>query len=185
MRVACALSWAILSGSALAAPASAEPVRNAAAPPAAPPAAAAPEPQRTTATFEDWTLRCLRPDRSPSLCEVNQTVANQNRQPIAQTAFGHPPGDPMRFTALLPPNILIGAAPRLVAPDFSVDMTWRRCLSNGCVADAPVTDAQLKRFRDLKDSARIVYQDASGRELSVPFSPKGLSAALDALAKEP
>ena len=195
MRVALAASLTLLTAAAVA-----EPIRGAAAPPAptvpepprtqtaAPQTPQTPEPQRTTATFEDWTLRCVRPERSPAICEVSQTVSNQNQQPVAQTAIGRPVGtaDSMRLTVLVPTNILIATAPRLVTgPAPAVEMGWRRCLSNGCVADAQVSDQQVKQLRELKETGHILYQDAAGREMSMPFSPKGLPAALDALAKEP
>ncbi len=179
MRAAAVVGLALLTS-----PVAAEPIRGAAAPvgPTVPP------PQQTTATFEDWTLRCVRPERAAAICEVSQTVSNQSQQPVAQTALGRTPGtsEPMRLTVLVPTNISMATAPRLVAAgDLAVDLGWRRCLSNGCVADAMLSEAQVLTLRALKEKGRVVYQDASGREMDMPFSPKGLPAALDALAKEP
>jgi invasion protein IalB len=131
----------------------------AAAPPAAatPPAGAAvaPSPSRTTASFGDWTLRCDRqadatpPKRS---CELGLTVQHSGDQSVlAQVAVGRPAaGEPLRFTAVLPANISVGTAPRLLvdAKDAgAVDLAWVRCLPGGCIATAGVSDDLLRKLK--------------------------------------
>jgi invasion protein IalB len=158
-------------------------------PPAAPPPPPPPplvEPHRTTADFGDWTLRCERPEGRPAVCEVAQNMLS-GAQPIAQLAIGRPAaGEPLRLTLLLPSNITLSASPR-VSADASVptlELTWLRCLPVGCLADRAVDDAALARLRAQAEPGRITYLDGSGREVILPFSPRGLAGALDALARQ-
>ncbi|WP_376090082.1 invasion associated locus B family protein [Roseomonas sp. CCTCC AB2023176] len=177
----------VLTGGAWAQPASrpgSPPARPTQAPAEAPPAAGANEPERTTASFGDWILRCERPAGGQALCEAAQIVS-ANNQAVAQFAFARPGrGEPLRLTVLVPHNVGFGAAPRLAAPDGTsvppVELAWRRCLPVGCLADAPAGDA-VARLRTRTEQMRLTFQDGAGREIALPFSPRGLSAALDAL----
>lgn len=168
---------------------------NAARAQAAAPAAAAPAPapvpavpQQTTASFADWTLRCTRTTAAAKLCEVVQTITAQERT-VAQIAFGRvEKGQPLHLSVLVPPSVTFTAAPALAtmrdgdAP--MVELAWRRCLPGGCLAEAIVSDEALRRIRGTMDPARITFADGSGRVATLPFSPKGLPQALDALGKE-
>lgn len=159
-------------------------------PPAAPPAAPpAPAPDRTTASFGDWVLRCDRlPDVTPPrrVCELGQTVQRQgDAGPQAQVAVGRIlPTDPFRLTLLLPINVAFEKAPRLTGDQASLDLTWARCLPSGCFANAVVPDDLLSRLRAIKDAGRIEYRDGSGRDVALPISFRGFGEAFDALAVE-
>lgn len=170
----------------------AQPASPAPAPAPAPapqPAANPPnEPQRTTATFGDWTLRCVRPERAAPACEVTQTLVERS-QPFAQIALGSPGrGEGLRLTILVPVNVTVTAEPRLVGtenqPAGPLALAWRRCVPVGCLADAAINDDLVRLLRNRTENARIVFQDAAGRETSLPFGPRGLGQAMDALAKE-
>lgn len=187
-RIALVLTLAALCGSACPAFAQQRPRAPAPAPtPVKPAAPAAPaEPQRTTATFADWTMRCVRPEGSPAACEITQTIYDKS-QPVAQTAIGRPSKtEPLRLTILVPSNILLTAGPKFQPGEgeASLDLTWRRCLPAGCLADVTLTEDELKKLRARTDNGRIVFQDGAGRDTVIPFAPKGLAPALDALAKE-
>ena len=107
---------------------------------------------------------------------------------MAQIAFGRPGrGQPMQVTLLVPPNIVPSVPASLTGPrdaEPPLELIWRRCLPAGCVADAPVPDDTLGRLRNWTDAGRVTFQDGAGRPAALPFSPRGLSQALDALAKE-
>jgi invasion protein IalB len=171
---------------------------SAQAPPAKPataaPAAsqpASPDPAQTTATYGDWVLRCVRagdkPD-GPRACEVVQTVVLQGQQqPVAQVAVGYDKAD-LRLTLLVPPAISFSRGPVLgvagaATPHF--DLTWRRCLPNGCFGDVQVGPDLLKLLRSRTEPMQLTFKDAGERDAALPFSLRGLVPALDALAKEP
>lgn len=203
VSLACAL--------ALAQPAPAQPARpRAGAPaPAATPApasttAATPlleptpaAPQQTTATFEDWTLRCTRPPPAPGttpgatppqqFCELVQTVTSGDKT-VAQIALGRAgKGQPLLMTVLAPVSVSFGRPVSLVtakdADAATLDLPWRRCVPGGCLADAPVPDELIRRIQAWTEPARIAYADAGGRAIALPFSARGLPLALGALAK--
>jgi invasion protein IalB len=169
-----------------AAPAPATPAPAAAAPAA--PAAATSDPAQTTATYGDWVLRCVRPENSPRVCEVVQSMVVQGQQqPVAQVAVGYDKAD-LRFTMLVPPAISLSRAPFLGIPGATqphYDLTWRRCLPNGCFADVQVGAEMQKLLRSRNDPMQIEFKDAGERDVKLPLSLRGLVAALDALAKEP
>lgn len=207
LSMALALSLALSLG---AAPhgASAQPARPAPARPApaatpqaaGTPAAVPAAPQQTTAVFADWVLRCTRldaaapatPSAAPAplkVCEVVQGIQRDDK-PVAQIALGHPgKGTPLQLTVLVPSNVAFGAGPVLLpgkegeaAP--MAELAWRRCLPAGCLADVALSDEALRLLRGWTDAGRIAFQDGTGRTAVMPFSPRGLPQALDALAKE-
>lgn len=65
-----------------------------------------------------------------------------------------------------------------------MDLTWRRCLPGGCLADGAVSEDALRRVRGWTEPARVTFADGTGRIVALPFSPRGLTQALDALAKD-
>ncbi len=159
-------------------------------PPAAPPAASpAPAPDRTTASFGDWVLRCdRRPDVTPPqrFCELGQTVQRQgDAGPQAQIALGRVlPGDPLRLTLLLPINVGLEKAPKLSGDQVSLDLAWARCLPSGCFANAAVPGDLLARLRSVKDAGRVEYRDGTGRDVTLPISFRGFDEAYEALRIE-
>jgi invasion protein IalB len=161
-----------------------------AVPPPTPPAA--PAPDRTTASFGDWVLRCdRRTDLTPPqrFCELGQTVQRQGDTGAqAQFALGRLVAtDPMRFTLVLPINIGFQPAPKLVVegPDaLSLDLGWVRCLPSGCFANAAVSDDMLRKMRAQKGAGRLDYHDGATRDVVLPISFKGFSEAFDALTTE-
>jgi invasion protein IalB len=170
----------------------AQPAKPAAAQPAATAAPAAPvaaDPQRTTATFGDWLVRCEQPAAGPKQCDVALIITNAQAQPVAQVAIGHSARtEPMRIMLQVPISVTLGVEPRLVGRDPEkgalVDLTWRRCLPGGCIADAVLREDGVAKLRGLTEAHRLVFQDGAGRETTLPFSPKGLPQALDALVRE-
>lgn len=110
-------------------------------------------------------------------------------KPVAQVALGRPAkGQALQLTVLVPPSVSFatGAAlqPAREAEGAALELTWRRCLPAGCIADATLNDDAVRRLRGLSEAARITFADGAGRMAALPFSPRGLPQALDALAKE-
>jgi invasion protein IalB len=195
LAATCGLGLVVLVSSAMAQtapkPAAAAPPAAASPPAATPPAAAvAAAPSRTTASFGDWTLRCDRvadatpPKRS---CELGLTVQHAGDQSVlAQVAVGRPAaGEPLRFTAVLPANISVGTAPKLIIEGKdAVDVAWVRCLPGGCIATAGVSDDLLRKLKAAAVAGQLEYRDAAGREIKLPISWRGFGEAFEALGKE-
>jgi invasion protein IalB len=157
------------------------PKQAAPAAPAAPPVSSVPE--RTTASFGDWILRCEggAPKR---LCEVALILTAQGQTgPIAQVAVGKGV-----TTVVLPHNVSLLAKPRIVfakASDAPVELTWQRCTPGACFASATLSTEAAKLIGAQSEAGKIVYKTAAEQEIALPLSFRGLSQALDALAKEP
>jgi invasion protein IalB len=121
------------------------------------------------------------------VCEIAQVLSAQG-QPVAQIVMGRPArGEPLQLTILVPTSVTLGQQPRLGGPGKdspAIDLAWRRCLPGGCLAAASMSDDVAKQLRARTDATRIVYLDGSGKEAALPFSPKGLVQALDALTRE-
>jgi invasion protein IalB len=149
------------------------------------------EPQNTSATYGDWILRCSRGtqgDKEVRVCEVMLPFQLQGQQgPFAQLAIGRiGPKDPMRATFVITPNVSFPSNVKLTVDDKdtqAIDLNWSTCVAAVCRAEGDFKDDQLKRWKALTNPARLQFKDASGRELTIPVSTRGLSQALDALAK--
>lgn len=163
-----------------------------AAPAAAAPAPGSPAPERVTATFGDWLMRCETraagaPNGAGRDCEVLQSLQDQRGQPVAQFAFGRVARNaPMRVVILIPANITVAAPMRLNLNDGGqpLPITLRACGPRGCIADAELSAATVTRIRGREAPGRLEYRDASNAEVALPFSPRGFGQALDALARE-
>jgi invasion protein IalB len=149
------------------------------------------DPAQTTASYGDWTLRCVRTGdngQGPRVCELVQGVIVQGQQqPVAQLAIGYDKAD-LRFTLLVPPAISLSKTPAVTPPaggSPQYDLAWRRCLPQGCFADAMLTAEMLKGLRVRTEPLQVSYKDALERDTVLPVSVRGITAALDALAKEP
>ncbi len=151
------------------------------------------EPNSTSASFGDWVMRCQRLGTGAETlrtCEVAQQIHAQEQQsPVAELAIGRiKKSDPMRLTFVLPVNITFSNPPSFSASGEQqepLDLGWRKCLPGGCFADAPLKDDMLQRWKKLTNGGRIIWKDASGRDLAVTLSFRGLAQALDAMGKEP
>lgn len=162
-------------------------------PPAKPPAQpVSSEPETTTASYGVWTLRCTHRqvgDTHQRFCEVEQGVVPQGQQnPIAQIGVGRlSPKDDLRITLVLPNNITFQTAPKIIANDKDpgVELTWRRCVPGGCIADAIFTEDTLRAWHAVAaDTGRLLFTNAAGQNVAVEFSFRGFGQAMDAFAKE-
>ena len=141
--------------------------------PAKPAAAANTDPNSTSASYGDWVMRCLRPTGASAMtCEVAQTIQITQQGPIAQIGIGRAAkGDPLRFTVLLPSNVTFPSVVKVYDEEKSpkpLELSWKRCLPLGCVADGTPAEDQLKAFRSRAEPGKIEFVDAIGRTVQNP-----------------
>ena len=195
-RYAYILMVAVAIGS-FAGPLASQPARppaQATAPqPATSPPTAAPvsqDPDRTTAAFGDWLLRCERLASGQRECDVIQTLALQGQaQPIALIAVSRPTrGQPLQMSVQVPVGTNLTNALRLTGNGrdaLLVELPWQRCIPAGCFAETQLRDeAVLRRLRATTETGRIEFRDGANQEIQWPFSFRGLGAALDALMRD-
>ena len=165
------------------------------APPAAPQAqAAAPadqNPQRTTATYGDWVVRCeTTPGPPPQKnCDMEQLAQVQGQaQPISRVAIPLPPkGEPPKLFVQLPINVSFAAPLKITADakDAGISTPFRRCVPAGCFAEIELKDDLQKKFRAAAaEPGKIVFKDAADRDVAIPLSFKGFAQAFEALLKQ-
>lgn len=157
--------------------------------PATPPVSA--EPKTTTATYGDWTLRCetAAGEKPRHLCEVIQTMQVQGQQaPVAQVAFGRPEGTTeLHLIAVLPVNVVFPSTVRIGVDEKDprpMELQWRRCMPGGCFADVAANEEAIGRWRTATAPGRLQFRDATGRDVALPVSFRGLAQALDGLGKQ-
>lgn len=184
VAVVCAASLPVLAQTPKSAPKD-----GSAGKPAAAPVPAAPE--RTTASFGDWVLRCESvATQSRRVCEAAHLIVAQGQTaPVAQVAIGRAaPNEDERLTIVVPPNIAIGIKPRIMMAKASatpIELAWQRCLPGACFASATVSSALIGELAAQAEPGRIMYKSAADRDAELPLSFRGLSQAMAALAKEP
>ncbi|WP_206931491.1 invasion associated locus B family protein [Roseococcus thiosulfatophilus] len=185
----------LLTLAMLAAPMAALAQSRPAAPQAAPPAAA---PDRTSAAYGDWTLRCetTRPAGQPAqrLCEIALTFTDARNQPVAQMVMGRTArAEPMRVILQVPIEARVEEAARLqadpaAAAGEALSLPFKLCsvARGGCFAEAELpNDAVLRRLRARGDApGRVTFRDSAGRDIHLTMSLRGFGAALDALGRE-
>jgi invasion protein IalB len=156
-------------------------------------AAQAQPPQRTTATYEDWTVRCetvtppggAAPIKSCEL--VQSTTAQGQPNPITQVAIGRSSKtEPLRIVFQVPVNVWLPTGVKLVYDEKEPGLaaTFKRCAPVGCFADADLKDDMLRKLRARTTPGHFEFKDAIQRDAKIPVSFKGFGQAMDALAKE-
>ncbi|MFY9657714.1 MAG: invasion associated locus B family protein [Methylocystis sp.] len=150
-----------------------------------------PSTQTTSATFGDWTLRCQTTPapQSRRSCEIVQNVMIQNQTaPFAMIAFGKPtPDDSLHVTVVVPVNVTFPSSVRIALDEKDpqpAELSWARCLPAGCFASAVPKEEGLKKWRTTAGPGRVTFKSASGQDVAMQISFRGLPQALDALAKE-
>lgn len=175
------LPWRLMSPACVLAMGLACPVAQAQAP--AEPAG----PSSTTATYGDWTVRCVPPPQDPAgakVCEVTQAIRVEDRPGImAQVAFGAWPKDaPLRVVVQLPNGVFLPPGVRLLPQEGAttgVDLAYSTCLQ-GCFADAEVGPDMLATLTGATGPARLEFVNNARSRVALQVSLDGLKAALDA-----
>lgn len=148
------------------------------------------QPQRTTATYEDWTLRCdLKPGPPPQkTCQISQSARLQSQaNPVTQIAIGRvAKGQALKMVVQVPINVWLPAGVKAVFDDKEpgLDMTFKRCTPSGCLADLDIGDDVITKLRNATANGKLQFKDGTQKDVAVPISFKGFGQAFDALSKE-
>ena len=144
--------------------------------------------ERTTATYDDWTLQCEVQSGPPQQrsCGIWQIAQMQGR-PFSRVEIGRPvQNQPLRLVAQVPVNVSLRAGVRLQTGDADPGLVvaFNRCMTAGCFAEFDLSQDTLKKFRRASAGAKLTFKNAAGQEVGVPISFKGFSSAFDALVKQ-
>ncbi len=148
-------------------------------------------PQRTTASYGDWVVRCETTPGPPlqKNCDMEQLAQVQGQaQPISRVAIPLPPkGEGPKLFVQLPINVSFAAPLKITtdAKDAGISTPFRRCVPAGCFAEVELKDDLQKKFRAAStEPGKIVFKDAADRDVTIPLSLKGFAQAFEALLKQ-
>lgn len=147
-------------------------------------------PQRTTASYDDWTLRCETREGTPAQksCEIVQIVQMQGQAvPLAQIAIGRAAmGDPLKIVFQVPISVWLPDGVRLVYDSKEPPLAgiFKRCVPAACFSDIDLKDDIVKKLRSRTEQGRLEFKDGAQRDVAIPVSFKGFGQAFDAMSKE-
>jgi invasion protein IalB len=154
------------------------------------PAATDQNPQRTTASYGDWVVRCetLAGPPPQKNCDMEQLAQVQGQaNPISRVAIPLPQkGEPPKLFIQLPINVSFSAPIKVTTNDKDAGITtpFRRCVPAGCFAEIELKDDLQKKFRGSTEAGKITFKDAADRDVAIPLSFKGFAQAFEALFKQ-
>ena len=150
------------------------------------PAAPASQPEMTTATYQDWLMRCASPAGKPKVCEVTQTIQMEGQTgAVAVLAVGKvEAGDPLRLTIQLAAGVWLPAGVKVQYNEKSapIELEFKRCLQ-GCFAEIELDKALEQGLRTTSGPGSLTFESGARKPVTLQISFKGFSAALDASLK--
>jgi invasion protein IalB len=143
-------------------------------------------PQRTTATYDDWIVRCeLSSDAK--VCDMMQSTQLKGQaQPVTQIAIGRQAKNgPLKIVFQIPVNVWLPAGVKLATEDKQDDVaaSYSRCTPAGCFAETDIKESVIKKLRGLTTNGKLQFKNASEQDVAVPVSFKGFGDAFDALQR--
>jgi invasion protein IalB len=153
-------------------------------PQTAPPAVG---PQRTSATYGDWVVRCEIPEgQTQKTCDMEQ-LAQMQGQTISRIAIPLPiKGQEAKLIIQLPVNVSLAGGVKIEvdAKDRGLIVPFTRCVPGGCLAEAALKEDEMKRFRAETQPGKMVYKNAADQPVTIPLSFKGFGQAYEALIRQ-
>jgi invasion protein IalB len=145
--------------------------------------------QSTTATYEDWTVRCVTSAGSPpqKSCDMEQLSYGQTKdRPFSRVAIVRRDKDKqVSLVIQVPVNVWIATGVRVEigGKDIGAPTPFARCGPAGCFVEIGLSAEAQKQFRTATEPGRILYKDAAQQDVAVPLSLKGYGQAFEAFTK--
>jgi invasion protein IalB len=148
-------------------------------------APAQPELELTERQFQDWMVRCGRPEgQEQEVCEMQQQQVDSEDRTVMAVAVGRVPGTSnVGLLILLPLGILLPAGVTMqIDGGAAIPLEVERCEREGCRIERIVEPDLLNRLK-AGTKATVFFQavDPQGKRqrLGVPISLLGFTAALN------
>lgn len=135
---------------------------------------------RTMASFSDWQLRC---EQAPARqCEIAGVANTAQGRPAAQLLVGRLGQQGQQVVAaVLPLGVHLPGQVRLALDGEPLRLEFQRCVAEGCIASAPLTEPVLRSLRAEPATARLILQDQARSEITLTLSLRGFARAHAAL----
>lgn len=151
--------------------------------------AAAQGPERFSATYGSWELRCGTladaAGATTEACEIVQAIQVQGQaQPLTQIAIGSPAPDADFIMVLqLPVGIWLPAGASIeVTEGETLPSTLKRCVPSACLAELAFTAELREKLSANPDGeGRILFASDENQPAAVPILFRGFEAAFAAL----
>jgi len=156
----------------------------------APQPAQPPNPQRTTATYDDWVVRCEIQAGPPQqkICDMAQLAQVQGQaNPISRVGIAKPAkGEAVKLVIQLPVNVSVPGGVKIQADDKDPGLMapFKRCIPAGCFAEVDLKDDTMKKFRAAAQPLKMHLKDGGEHDVAIPLSLKGFAQAYDSLMKQ-
>ena len=143
------------------------------------------QPETTTATYQDWVVRCTTTPEKVRACEIVQNLQVEGQGVVASIALGKADAKaPLRLVVQLPAGVWL---PTSVAFSVSekakpLQLEYKRCLQ-ACFADIELDAAAVQALRTATEPGSFSFDDGARRPVKLPVSFKGFAPALDASLK--
>jgi invasion protein IalB len=146
-------------------------------------AAFAEEPNKTSATYGAWTVRCSR-SKDANVCEITQSLAvGKNRRVVAQLAIGQlPKAKAPRAVLRVPAGVDLTKAPVLLVGDKSqYQGRYFICAARFCRAEVDLPPAATDEIAKAKKiSIRFIMLE---KTIELPITIDGMAVALEKALK--
>lgn len=140
------------------------------------------QPAETTATYQDWVMRCVTSADQPRTCEVVQSLEMEGQGVVATIAVGRATAESPFLIVIqvpqgvwLPSDIMV----KVAETGEPLRLEYKRC-AQICIAEATLDAAAVDAMKAAVDAGSFTFQDGTQREVSLPLSFNGFGAALDA-----
>lgn len=136
-----------------------------------------------TTQYNDWEVRCLEAD-GPKQCLMNQIVNNpQSGSPIMRVAMKYQPQNTLALMAFtLPLGTHLAPGLRINVPGSEeLRIPFQVCFRNGCQAYLGVKAVLMSKLKN-GTSFTVHLVGPGGKQISLPVSLMGFTAANDAIA---
>lgn len=125
--------------------------------------AAAVQPAQTTATYQDWLMRCVAQPDQPRTCEVVQKLQIEGQGVIATIAVGRANADsPLLIVIQLPQGVWLPADVSLKVAETAepLSLEYKRC-GEVCVAEATLEAAVIDSMKAATEPGSFTFQDGT------------------------
>lgn len=135
--------------------------------------------------FEDWRVRCAEDPQNLAAggCFIFQSVVNnETQQPVMQFVVGLLASDQTPAAVItLPLGIRVAPGVLMqIDQNEAVRLPFERCMPDGCKVQFRIDDKQMAALKGGVEG-KLAFQDGQGRNVTLPFSLKGFTAAFASL----
>ena len=142
------------------------------------------EPEQTTATYGEWTVRCVAHEELPPCDMIQVAVEHTSGREVLRLSLAHlGEGSRIGVQAWVPLGVWVSAGVQLHVDGEEVALEgfgFTRCEGSGCFIESVVKESNLTPFKHGKEGGLVVLNSA-GAPRGVRLGFLGFTAALEAM----